>query len=127
MAHRQCGKTRPNAERAGEGTANHTGERRLDLKPLTLDGVSKVVAALRAGIGTVGMSSGDGALLPCTGVRCRAAASKSSRGLLICTNIGHSGYEFLNTWLPYDLGVFLGGQQLGLIIVELNLENPPSP
>ena len=87
-----------------------------------LEGVSNVVAALRAGIGTVGMSSECSALLALSApladaltsetgavadsaaLRAAAsqgsrlpAASKSSRGLLIDTNIGHTPHF---PWLP---------------------------
>ena len=87
-----------------------------------LEGVSNVVAALRAGIGTVGMSSECSALLALSApladaltsetgavadsaaLRAAAsqgsrlpAASKSSRGLLIDTNIGHTPHF---SWLP---------------------------
>ena len=90
-----------------------------------LEGVSNVVAALRAGIGTVGMSSECSALLALSApladaltsetgavadsaaLRAAAsqgsrlpAASKSSRGLLIDTNIGHT---------PHFLGSPQGG------------------
>ena len=121
-----------------------------------LEGVSNVVAALRAGIGTVGMSSECSALLALSAPLADAltsetgavadsaalqaaasqgsrlpAASKSSRGLLIDTNIGHTPHF---SWLPsergaqkelpHDLRVFVGAQQLRLIVVKLDLQQP---